>query len=70
MYSKEAAPNMIYKHFRPYRHLINPNYDKHEHIKKAVNTARAGVRAHRQSCVKDAGLDYKSYFFSLETNLP
>ena len=56
---------MIYKHFEPYRHLINPNYDKHEHIKKAINNARAGVREHRESCV-NAGLDYKDYFAYLK----
>ena len=33
---------MIYKHFEPYKHLINPNYDKHEHIKKAANTQGLG----------------------------
>ena len=65
MYSQEAAPNMIYKHFRPYRHLINPNYDQHEHLKKARNSARAGIRAHRESCA-NAGLDYKDYFAYLK----
>ena len=64
MYSQDRAPNIIYKHFRPLRHLINPNYDKHEHVKKAVDSARAGVRAHRESCA-NAGLDYKNYFAHL-----
>ena len=65
-----ASPqNEIYEYFQPYKHLVNPNFDKYEHAKKAANTARAGVREHRQSC-KDAGLDYKSYFSHLKQTCP
>ena len=60
-----ASPqNEIYDYFQPYKHLVNPNYDKHEHAKKALDSARAGARAHRESCV-NAGLDYKDYFAHL-----
>ena len=65
-----ASPqNEIYGYFQPYKHLVNPNFDKYEHGKKAANTARAGVREYRQSC-KDAGLDYKSYFSHLKQTCP
>ena len=65
-----ACPyNEVYKYFKPYKHLLNANFDKHEHAKKAVDRARAGARKHRQSC-KDAGLDYKSYFSHLKQTCP
>lgn len=63
-----ASPqNEVYDYFKSYKHLVNPSFDKYEHAKKAVDSARAGARQHRQSC-KDAGLDYKSYFSYLKNN--
>lgn len=64
MRSPDGAPNILYKHFKPYKHLVNPNYNRHEHAKKAIDSARAGVRAHRESCA-NAGLDYRNYFAHL-----
>jgi len=65
-----ASPqNEVYEYFQPYKHLVNPSFDKYEHAKKAVDNARAGVREHRQSC-KDAGLDYKSFFSYLTNTCP
>ena len=48
--------NKAYQKFKKLK-----GYDPSEHGRKAALASRAGVRKHKESCVK-AGLDYKSYF--------